>query len=615
MLDKKLMQTTLDEIEKLRKEILDLNEPLDTNHPRYKSILNLKQYLILRSKDRTELQEKLFLLSLSSLGRSYAHVGGSIETLYEQLYSTLYCGKMPSLESQSKEKYLSIEEAIKLGSLNAYNLFGGKISSKLSEQTTAIMVTLPSNAVDDDGKLIHQLANAGVNAFRINTAHDDAFVWRAMADVIKQINDTRKEENKIKIFVDLAGPKIRTGKIRKVETPVTIGSNKAKKEIYIFASLDMKTIPEQINPLTLKIELAHIVVEKKFFKKLKKNATIIIKKGKKKKATITILELYNDYARAFVDRKVHLDKSVKLYTDEAESAILNIEMQPEPIRLFKGDILNITKENMLGHAAIRDKDMNVIEPALISCSFSGVFKHVKVGDRIFIDDGKIGLKVIQKNEKLLTCRVTRAKPNGTLLKEEKGINFPDTVIKTAALTQADKINALAVMDFADALSISFCQNADDVRDLQKLLKEYSHEDIAIVAKIETKAGVVNMPEILVELLNWQKSGVMIARGDLAIEVGFENLAHIQEALLDICNAAHVPVIWATQVLESLMKYDLPSRAEITDAAMAGRAECVMLNKGAFVVDTINFLSHILDDMHQILMKNRQLLNKETLWQH
>ena len=73
------------------------------------------------------------------------------------------------------------------------------------------MVTLPSNAVDDDGKLIHQLANAGVNVFRINTAHDDAFVWRAMADVIKQINDTRKEESKIKIFVDFAGPKIRTG--------------------------------------------------------------------------------------------------------------------------------------------------------------------------------------------------------------------------------------------------------------------------------------------------------------------------------------------------------------------------------------------------------------------
>ena len=123
-----------------------------------------------------------------------------------------------------------------------------------------------------------------------------------------------------------------------------------------------------------------------------------------------------------------------------------------------------------------------------------------------------------------------------------------------------------------------------------------------------------MPEILEQLLLSEKSGVMIARGDLAIEVGFKNMAYVQEALLDICDAAHMPVIWATQVLESQMKSNLPSRAEVTDAAMGGRAECIMLNKGAFAVDTIDVLTHILDDMHSLFKKNRQLLKKETLWQ-
>ena len=97
-------------------------------------------------------------------------------------------------------------------------------------------------------------------------------------------------------------------------------------------------------------------------------------------------------------------------------------------------------------------------------------------------------------------------------------------------------------------------------------------------------------------------------------MGFKNLASIQEKLLDICNAAHIPVIWATQVLESQMKNNLPSRAEVTDAGMSGRAECVMLNKGAFAVDTIDVLKHILDDMHQLFKKNRQLLSKENLWE-
>ena len=115
-----------------------------------------------------------------------------------------------------------------------------------------------------------------------------------------------------------------------------------------------------------------------------------------------------------------------------------------------------------------------------------------------------------------------------------------------------------------------------MRDLQDLLQSNGRADIGIIAKIETQQAIINMHEILEQLLASEKSGVMIARGDLAIEVGFENMAYIQEALLDICDAAHLPVIWATQVLESKMKNNLPSRAEVTDAAMAGRAECVML---------------------------------------
>ena len=221
--------------------------------------------------------------------------------------------------------------------------------------------------------------------------------------------------------------------------------------------------------------------------------------------------------------------------------------------------------------------------------------------------------MVEKAAQSIRCSVSPAKVNGTLLKEEKGINFPDTRIKTPALTETDRQNAHAVIDFADHLSISFCQSGDDVRDLQDLLRESGRSDIGIIAKIETGQAVAKMPEILEQLLSWEKSGVMIARGDLAIEVGFKNMAHIQETLLDICDAAHMPVIWATQVLESQMKNNLPSRAEVTDAAMAGRAECVMLNKGAFATDTINVLTHILDDMHSIFKKNRQLLKKEMLW--
>ncbi len=613
MLDKKLLKSALGNIDGIRSELLTARNGVDPNHPRYQSLLNLKHYLILRSRDRTALQEKLFLMSLSSLGRSYGHVAASIDTLHDQLSSSLHYDEI-SAEEMAAVHHLTIGEAIELASKNSSALFGGKASPKLSKQTTAVMVTLPSHAADDDGRLIRCLADTGVNIFRINTAHDSQETWKAMADVIAAVNTERSENNKVKIFVDLAGPKIRTGKIRKVELPIEVGSNKGRKEVHIVASETMLSRPETIDAKTFKTVPARIVIDKEFFKKIKEGGRVKVIDANGKKVLITITVYSETYAKGLIEKKAYLDHSAKLLRKGNQCSVLNVETQTEPIRLFKDDLLVITECDILGRAAAEDKYGNVLEPASITTGFRGIIPRVKVGEKVFVDDGKIGLEVIAKGDDAITCRVTHAKDKGTLLKEEKGINFPDTFIKTAALTESDRANALAVIDFADHLSISFCQNAEDVRDLQDLLTLNGRSDIGIIAKIETKKAISKMPEILEQLLAWEKSGVMIARGDLAIEVGFQNMAHIQEMLLDICDAAHMPVIWATQVLESQMKNNIPSRAEVTDAAMAGRAECVMLNKGAFAADTINVLTHILDDVHSLFKKNRQLLKKETLWQ-
>ncbi len=612
MLDRQLMQSALEDIERIRPELLKARETLRSDHPRYQSLLNLKQYLILRSKDRTELQEKLFLMSLSSLGRSYAHVAASIDTLCDQIRSSLRIDEISEAEMEAVH-HLTIGEAITLASHNSTMLFGGKASAKLSSQSTAIMVTLPSHAADNGGELIHGLADTGVNVFRINTAHDTPETWQAMADVIAEINTGRTEQNRVKIFVDLAGPKIRTGKIRRLRLPIEIGSNKRDKEVTISTVKMMSTRPESTDERTQKDVPASIVINKRVFGMLKIGGRLKVVDAYGKKVFVTITEMTEHYARGVIDKKIYLDDSAKAHRKREKSPILNIEMQVEPIRLFKDDLLVITEEEVLGHAAIYDENGELLEPACISSSFRGIVPRIKIGEKVFIDDGKIGLEVLSKDALSITCRVINAKAKGTLLKEEKGINFPDTHIKTSALTETDRNNALSVIEFADHLSISFCQNGADVLALQQLLLEHGRSDIGMIAKIETKQAISKMPEILEQLLAWEKSGVMIARGDLAIEVGFQNMAHIQETLLDICDAAHMPVIWATQVLESQMKNNLPSRAEVTDAAMGGRAECVMLNKGAFATNTIGVLLHILDDMHSQFKKNRQLLKKESLW--
>ena len=156
-------------------------------------------------------------------------------------------------------------------------------------------------------------------------------------------------------------------------------------------------------------------------------------------------------------------------------------------------------------------------------------------------------------------------------------------------------------EVADIVAMSFVRGADDVDAVRTRLAELGAEDLGLLAKIENRSGFARLPEILLHVLRSRRAGVMIARGDLAVEMGFARVAEMQEEMLWLCEAAHVPVIWATQVLEDLVKEGLPSRGEMTDAAMAARAECVLLNKGPNVAGAIATLDRLLHRMggHQV----------------
>ncbi|HSO45282.1 MAG TPA: pyruvate kinase, partial [Rhodoferax sp.] len=132
-------------------------------------------------------------------------------------------------------------------------------------------------------------------------------------------------------------------------------------------------------------------------------------------------------------------------------------------------------------------------------------------------------------------------------------------------------------------------------------------------KIETLQGFENLPELMLAAMATKMAGVMIARGDLAVECGYERLAEVQEEILWCAEAAHMPVIWATQVLELMAKTGLPSRAEISDAGLGVRAECVMLNKGPYITQAIRTLDDILQRMGGHQAKKRPLLRALRAW--
>ena len=186
----------------------------------------------------------------------------------------------------------------------------------------------------------------------------------------------------------------------------------------------------------------------------------------------------------------------------------------------------------------------------------------------------------------MTVEITHARPAGEKLGAEKGINVPESQLRLSSLTKDDLEALPFVVKNADIVGYSFVRKEADVRELQSRLADLGGENLGIILKIETREGFDHLPALLLAAMRSRAVGVMIARGDLAIECGYQRLAEVQEEILWICEAAHMPVIWATQVLESLAKTGVPSRSEITDAAMGERAECVMLNKGPYIVTAV-----------------------------
>jgi pyruvate kinase len=233
----------------------------------------------------------------------------------------------------------------------------------------------------------------------------------------------------------------------------------------------------------------------------------------------------------------------------------------------------------------------------IPCSCPEVFASVGVGEPVVFDDGRLHGRIEAVHPEELLVRITASRGRGTRLRADKGINLPESTLTIPALTAKDLEDLNFAAAHADLISYSFVHRVEDIEVLHRHCADRGWDHLGLVLKIETLQAVNALPRLLLAAMAHPAPlGVMIARGDLAIECGWEALAGIQEESLRLCAAAHVPCIWATQVLDSMVHTGTPTRAEITDAAMGARADALMLNKGPNLTATVQILSTILRSM-------------------
>ncbi len=560
-------------------------------HPNYrKSACNLLHYLVLRSHDIRDLQKRLRNKGLSRFARSQSHVMANLLT-NKAILQAIKDGtplQIPASELSFKKGENTLKR-------NAKNLLG----YRTKKRRTRIMVTLPTEAADDY-ELVENMLKAGMNCARINCAHDEPDTWeKIIANVRKASKSLGK---KCKVAMDLAGPKIRTGEI--TEGPMVLKIRPAK-DVYgkIPKSLEvwMGEIP--------KPGCLHVPLELKDIEKINVGETLFFLDTRNKKRQFKIIKKEEDGLMALCKKTTFVETEMllfanKKYEGEPIAKIGELPYVEIPLLLKTGDQLRLDKEPLLGEPADYDNDGKLISKAHISCTAPEVFSQTKVGERILFDDGKIEGVIKKIGKESMLIDIVHAAEGGAKLRSEKGINFPDTQLTISGLTEKDKNDLPFIAKHADVVNFSFVNRPEDVRELIDELEKLNAKDkLGIILKIETQNGFNHLTSILLEAMRVYPVGVMIARGDLAIETGWDNIGRIQEEILSLCQAAHVTDIWATQVLEGLAKKGIPSRSEITDAVMSQRADCVMLNKGPYILDAIRLLDTILKDMDPYREKN------------
>lgn len=564
---------------------------------------NLLAYLALRERDLRELQLELAELGLSSLGRLESNVLTSGRHVLEHLGVSVPPTALHAPTSDQARTLLAQRSRALLG-------------RPREGRVTRIMVTLDSSVVRQPD-LLEQLLLKGMDIARINCAHDSSHEWAMIIDAIRHAEERLNKKGagvgrRCRILMDLAGPKVRTGPLTLETRPLKLSVPKDPMgrpcrllEGYLdsqAAQTDRTHVPGEGPQFVIALPQQAGVED------LRVGEMLRVEDTRERIRRLYVIEHVSPTrVRVGLERTAYVQEGTPLRAEHgAEFTVGPVVPQPVDLRVQAGDTLLLYRDpQQPGHPAQGEG------PAGISCTLPEILACVTPGHRVFIDDGKIAAVVRACHEDLLELEITAPRGIPARIRAEKGLNFPDSPIAVPALTAQDREDLAFVVKHANAVGLSFVHRPQDLYDLRDALRELGQSDMGIVVKIETKEAIHRLAQLLLAGLDLPKFGVMIARGDLAVEVGFENLALIQEDILCLCEAAHVPVIWATQVLETLAKSGLPARAEITDAAMGQRAECVMLNKGEHVLEAVETLAGLLSSQERHRIKKRPVFRDIT----
>lgn len=591
------MSTQLSEVIRLiQEQEAEFVSKVESVCPIYKqSAENLLHYVAFRGFDARTLQKQLKQLGLTRLANAEGNILGSLMNLKFMVDQLL--GKQTIAE---ENQFLTIGEGKTTLRKHTDQLFG--VSAKA--RRVRIMVTQPTEAVTHYDLVLGMVKN-GMDCARVNCAHDGPEVWKAIIDNVRRAAE--ECNTTVKIAMDLAGPKIRTERLPEGPLVKKFRTSKKGQESrgMVFITLVPKDKPD-LGPNELP-------VSKKWMDKLRVGDDIRLLDHRGRSRKVKVVQKEKDAVLLLSPKSVHISSGTLLTPSRKKmkaSKVGSLPSTEQSIVLREGDYLMVVRNAADSALPVFDANGNLLEPGSIGCQPPEIVDKIKVGTPILFDDGKIEGVITETQTNGFKVEIKRAGEGTAKLKGEKGINVPTLDLGISGLTDKDKSDLEFVAQHADIVNFSYVNTEADVEGLlQELDRLGVKNSLGVILKIETQTAYKNLIGILISAMQAKHLGVMIARGDLALEVGWKDMATVQEGILSFCSAAHIPVVWATQVLEGLAKKGMPSRSEITDIASSVQAECVMLNKGPHIHKAISFLDEVLENIEGSHDKKEVLLPK------
>ncbi|HET9987212.1 MAG TPA: pyruvate kinase, partial [Kofleriaceae bacterium] len=552
-------------------------------HPDYRiSARNFVDYITIRQTDLRPLQLGLIRHGLSSLGRLEGHVLDALTKVRERLDDAIARGQPTTSAPSPAVATPTWEESNRLLHEHTRALLG----PQPFHRHVYVMVTAPSAAEVDD-LWVERLLATGMNVLRVNTAHETEDAWSHIVTTARRVAMAR--DLPLRIAVDLPGPKLRTVMLQ--EGPRVV-KWKPVRDDFGCVTTPCKITVSACSGAT-HADKATLRVPDALWAELGVGDVLAFHDARGKHRELTIAQRGDHGATAELLATAYIVPGMTMTLRRGHEVRGELRVDTVPPRRCRlpvavGETFCLVKPGVEPPAGMK----------AIGCTLEAELAGLAINHRVLFDDGHLEAVVDQSATDHAVLRVTYAAGCSFELGGEKGINLPDTELDLPLFSSDDEQALGFAARHADIVDASFVRGPEDVRELYRRLTALGADRVGVVLKIETTGAFDRLPAIILAALERAPVGVMIARGDLAIEAGYERLAEVQEEMLWLCEAAHVPVIWATQVLDTLARTGRPSRAEVTDAAMAVRAECVMLNKGPFVADAVRTLDDILRRMEQ-----------------